>query len=72
MHGIDVVASNVENHGLDKACINILKRPNKTKINYYEFLQAREKVFVKELNTWGFVKPVNGEHAASDDEIDED
>lgn len=39
-------------HGIDDECIEIMKRPSKTKADFEEFLSARERVFIEKFGEW--------------------
>ena len=43
-------------HLIDERCVEILLRVNKTRDDYYEFIEARENYVVRSLNKFGFAK----------------
>src|SRR6185312_8365277 len=57
-HSDAMVAETYSIHGITPECLRIMKKPNKSREDFNDFLVAREEFFVELLGGWGFVKPV--------------
>lgn len=45
-------------HGIGEAAFNIMRKPEKTKQDFYDFVAERESFFVGQLEHYGFTRPV--------------
>ena len=39
-------------HGIDDTCVEIMRRPNKTRADFEDFLTARENFFSEKFGEW--------------------
>jgi len=56
-------------HGIMDSAFEILRKPKKTKQDFYDFITERESFFAGELEMWGFRRPTA---EIDDDELDDD
>ena len=55
------VRERLRGHMIDDDCVEILLREDKTAQDFRDFLQARERAFIRALQDWGFNKPITTE-----------
>lgn len=59
------------NHGIGPEALELLQKPQKTRDDFYTFLELRERYFITELEKWGFREPVAVEQEDSTDIIED-
>lgn len=47
-------------HGINEAAFEILRKPDKKRQDFYDFIRERENFFASELENFGFKRPVAG------------
>jgi hypothetical protein len=63
-----------ERHGIDPSALDVLRRPEKSRADFYEFSDLRDGYFLRKLEAMGFSRPQRdiGVRAAEEADYDDE